>query len=462
MAAVAPAPEEEDYVAADAAKLAAPHVEDDERQGGCCCCCGTASSSLARRATSWCRRKLVSRPVVCRGPTEPAAKRVLVAVAAGTEPLEAATAADILDRAGARVTVATASSGLIVEAGHGVRFAADARVAGLEAEEFDLIVLPGGMAGSANLRDCKPLEKMVRKHAEKGRMCGAIGAAPAVVLARWGVLQGFKATCHPALLGRLGDGGVIAVDDRVVKDRNVVTSQGIGTAIEFALALVEQLYGQRTAEEVAGPLYMRPKQGVKYSIQEYNQVQWKCTGTPRVLVPVANGSEEMEALNLIDVLRRASARVTVASVEDVPRIVTRHYKLNLIADVMLEQAAEMEFDLIVMPGGLPGALKFTSTDKLVGMLKKQAESGRPYGAICASPAYVLEPHGLLKGKKATSFPPMAHLLTDQSACEYRVVVDGNLMTSRAPGTATEFALAIVEKLFGEEKAVAIAKELVFM
>uniref|UniRef100_A0A452XGW3 DJ-1/PfpI domain-containing protein n=2 Tax=Aegilops tauschii TaxID=37682 RepID=A0A452XGW3_AEGTS len=207
---------------------------------------------------------------------------------------------------------------------------------------------------------------------------------------------------------------------------------------------------------------MRPQQGGKYSIQEYNQIQWKCTGTPRVLVPVANGSEEMEALNLIDVLRRAGARVTVASVEDTPRILTRHYKLNLIADVMLEQAAEMEFDLIVMPGGLPGALKFTSSEKLVGMLKKQAESGRPYGAICASPAYVLEPHGLLKGKKATSFPPMAHLLTDQSACEYRVVVDGNLITSRAPGTATEFALAIVEKLFGEEKAVALAKELVFM
>ncbi|XP_020160692.1 protein DJ-1 homolog A [Aegilops tauschii subsp. strangulata] len=461
MAAVAPAPE--DRVAADAVKLVAAHVEDDEQRGGCCCCCGAAPSSVARRATSWCRRKLASRPVVLGGPTEPGAKRVLVAVAAGTEPLEAAAAADILDRAGARVTVATASEGLVVEAGHGVRFAADGRVAGLEAEEFDLIVLPGGMKGSANLGDCKQLEKMVRKHTQSGRLCAAIGAAPAMVLARWGVLKGFTATCHPALLGRLGDDdGVIAVDDRVVKDRNVVTSQGVGTAIEFALELVEQLYGELKAHEVAGPLYMRPQQGGKYSIQEYNQIQWKCTGTPRVLVPVANGSEEMEALNLIDVLRRAGARVTVASVEDTPRILTRHYKLNLIADVMLEQAAEMEFDLIVMPGGLPGALKFTSSEKLVGMLKKQAESGRPYGAICASPAYVLEPHGLLKGKKATSFPPMAHLLTDQSACEYRVVVDGNLITSRAPGTATEFALAIVEKLFGEEKAVALAKELVFM
>ncbi|XP_044447097.1 protein DJ-1 homolog B-like, partial [Triticum aestivum] len=181
-----------------------------------------------------------------------------------------------------------------------------------------------------------------------------------------------------------------------------------------------------------------------------------------VLVPVANGSEEIEALNLIDVLRRAGANVTVASVEDTLQIVTRRHKFNLIADMMLNEAAKMEFDLIVMPGGLSGAQKFANTDKLVDLLKKQAGSGKPYGAICASPAHVLEPHGLLKGKKVTAFPPMAHLLTDQSLCENRVVIDGNLITSRAPGTATEFALAIVEKLFGREKAVSIAKEFVFM
>jgi 4-methyl-5(b-hydroxyethyl)-thiazole monophosphate biosynthesis len=75
---------------------------------------------------------------------------------------------------------------------------------------------------------------------------------------------------------------------------------------------------------------------------------------------------------------------------------------------------------------------------------------------------VLEPHGLLKGKKATAFPPMSHLLTDQSACDQRVVVDGNLITSQAPGTATEFSLAIVEKLLGRDKAISIAKELIFM
>ncbi|KAL6627723.1 hypothetical protein ACP70R_031449 [Stipagrostis hirtigluma subsp. patula] len=390
------------------------------------------------------------------------AKRVLVPVAAVTEPLEAVAIADILNRAGARVTVATAAdAGLAVDAAYGVKLVADGRVSGLEDEAFDLIALPGGMPGSANLRDCEALEKMVKKHAENGGLCGAIGAAPAVALARWGILKGFKATCHPSVVDEF-TAEVIPVSSRVVVDRNAVTSQGPGTAIEFALALVEKLYGKEKMEEVAGPLYVRARPVAEYTIKEFNSIEWKCNGTPQVLVLVANGSEEMEAINLIDVMRRAGANVTVASVEEKIQIVTRHYKFNLIADMMLDEAATMQFDLIVMPGGLPGAQKFSSTKQLVDLLKKQARSNKLYGAICASPAYVLEPHGLLKGKKATSFPPMSHLLTDQSACKYRVVIDGNLITSQAPGSATEFVLAIVEKLFGRQMAVSIAKDLVFM
>ncbi|KAL6626967.1 hypothetical protein ACP70R_030693 [Stipagrostis hirtigluma subsp. patula] len=426
-----------------------------------------AASSLVRRAAAAAAssRLLHCRAFASGGGGGEKVKRVLVPVAAGTEPIEAAATADVLNRAGARVTVATADAagddGLLVEAAYGVKLVADGRVADLEGESFDLIALPGGMPGSVNLRDCKVLEKMVKNHAENGGLYGAICAAPAVTLAHWGMLKGLKATCYPSFMEKF-TAEVIPVNSRVVVDRNAVTSQGPGTAIEFALALIEQLYGKEKMEEVAGPLYVRPQHGVEYTIEELNSVEWKCSGTPQVLVPVANGSEEMEALNLIDILRRAGANVTVASVEEKLQIVTRRHKFNLIADIMLDEATKMQFDLIVMPGGLPGAQKFASTKNLVDLLKKQVESNKPYGAICASPAHVLEPLGLLKGKKATAFPPMSHLLTDQSACEHRVVVDGNLITSRAPGTATEFALAIVDKLFGRDKAVSIAKELVFM
>lgn len=81
-----------------------------------------------------------------------------------------------------------------------------------------------------------------------------------------------QATCYPPLMSRFGDDGAIPVGSRVVVDRNVVTSQGVGTAIEFGLALVEQLYCKGKMEEVAGPLYVRPQQGVDYIIHEYNPI----------------------------------------------------------------------------------------------------------------------------------------------------------------------------------------------
>jgi 4-methyl-5(b-hydroxyethyl)-thiazole monophosphate biosynthesis len=153
-----------------------------------------SASAMARRAASWPRLLLLSRAFAAAA-AEPT--RVLVPVADGTEPVEAAATADVLNRAGARVTVATADPagddrGLLVEAAFGVKLVADGRVADLEGEAFDLIALPGGMPGSANLRDCKVLEKMVKKQAEQGGLYAAICATPAVTLAHWGLLKGLK------------------------------------------------------------------------------------------------------------------------------------------------------------------------------------------------------------------------------------------------------------------------------
>ncbi|MBA0809318.1 hypothetical protein Gohar_024983 [Gossypium harknessii] len=176
----------------------------------------------------------------------------------------------------------------------------------------------------------------------------------------------------------------------------------------------------------------------------------------------------MEAVMIIDILRRAEANVVVASVGDNLEILASR-KVKLVADMLLDEAAKLSYDLIVLPGGLGGAQAFANSDKLVNMLKKQAESNKPYGAICASPALVLEPHGLLKlysamvqGKKATAFPAMCNKLSDQSFIDNRVVVDGNLITSRGPGTSMEFALGIVEKFFGRPKALELAKVMLFV
>ncbi|GAV64060.1 DJ-1_PfpI domain-containing protein [Cephalotus follicularis] len=389
-----------------------------------------------------------------------ASKKVLVPIANGTEPMEAVITIDILRRAGADVTVASVEKQLRVDACHGVKIIADSLISHCCDTVFDLITLPGGMPGAANLKNCEVLETLMKKQAAAGRLYAAHCASPAVALGSWGLLNGLKATCYPSFMEQLASSAT-AVESRVQLDGRVVTSRGPGTTMEFAVKLVEQLYGKDKASEVSGPLILRSNHGEEYTIKELNPMKWTFDCCPQILVPIANGSEEMEAVMIIDILRRAKANVVVASVEDKLEIVASR-KVKLEADMLLDEAAKLSFDLIVLPGGLGGAQAFSKSEKLVNLLKKQRETNRPYGAICASPALVLEPHDLLQGKKATAFPALCDKLSDKSEVENRVVVDGNLITSRGPGTSMEFGLAIVEKLFGRDKALDLAKIMLFV
>ena len=175
----------------------------------------------------------------------------------------------------------------------------------------------------------------------------------------------------------------------------------------------------------------------------------------KVLVPIANGVEEIESVSIIDVLRRAGAEVTVASVHDELQI-TASRGVRLVADKLLSQCSEEDFDLIVLPGGLPGAEHLRDCKLLTHLLRSQQQKGKWYGAICAAPVVVLESHGLLGTRRATCHPSFSTQLQNQEAAQSRVVVDGNCVTSQAPGTAIEFALTLVELLLGQEKAKEVA------
>ncbi|GAK50303.1 hypothetical protein U14_01531 [Candidatus Moduliflexus flocculans] len=174
-----------------------------------------------------------------------------------------------------------------------------------------------------------------------------------------------------------------------------------------------------------------------------------------VLVPIADGTEEIEAVCIIDTLRRAGAQVTVASIAKGLQVKASR-GVNLVADALIGDCIKHAYDAIVLPGGMPGAEHLRDCAPLIAMVKQQREAGRIYAAICASPAIVLHHYGLLKGKKATCYPGMGNDFADQSAMEQRVVVDGNCITSRGPGTAIEFALALIEVLFDAEKAQKVA------
>lgn len=174
----------------------------------------------------------------------------------------------------------------------------------------------------------------------------------------------------------------------------------------------------------------------------------------KVLIPIANGSEEMEATILIDTLRRAGAEVTVASVQDLQIKASRG--LNIVADELIANCKDEVYDVIALPGGLPGADHLRDSEILKKLLIAQKESGRIYGAICASPAVVLQAHGLLEDKTATAYPGLDEKLSNPATPRIPVVIDGNCVTSQAAGTTFAFALTLAEVLFGYEKAKEIA------
>lgn len=179
----------------------------------------------------------------------------------------------------------------------------------------------------------------------------------------------------------------------------------------------------------------------------------------RVLVPIGTGSEEMEAIITVDVLRRAGAEVTVASVEPGLEVACSR-GVKIVADRLIDDCAAEHYDLIALPGGMPGAERLRDSATLIGLLDRQAAAGKPHAAICATPAVALQPNGFLDGKRATAHPAFVDKLADRSAAEERVVADGVLTTSRGPGTAFEFALALVKQLYGEEKMAEVAGPMV--
>ncbi len=166
----------------------------------------------------------------------------------------------------------------------------------------------------------------------------------------------------------------------------------------------------------------------------------------KVLVPIANGSEEIEASCIIDTLRRADAEVTVAAVGGDKQVKCSREVL-ITADRLIEECTE-EYDLVALPGGMPGAENLKNCEKLTEILKNQKNSGKFYAAICASPAVVLQAHGLLEGKKATCYPAMQEKL-DNPVENEKVVIDGNCITSQGPGTALLFALELLGVLCSE-------------
>ncbi len=168
----------------------------------------------------------------------------------------------------------------------------------------------------------------------------------------------------------------------------------------------------------------------------------------RVLVPLAEGFEELEAVTIIDLLRRAGIEVVVASLAGSP--VTGAHGIRVAADTPLAALAEQEFDMIALPGGMPGAEHLKKDPRIAQIVRRLHAAGRPVAAICAAPM-VLAAAGVLEGRRATSYPGFLEQGAGRATVVGdAVVVDRGVITSRGPGTALDFALALVAELAGDE------------
>ena len=168
----------------------------------------------------------------------------------------------------------------------------------------------------------------------------------------------------------------------------------------------------------------------------------------RVLVPLANGFEEIEAITIIDILRRAGAQVVTVGLEK--RNVIGSHDIKVVADDVLAEVLDADWDLVVLPGGVPGTPNLAEDARLIALLQRHAAEHKLTAAICAAPA-VLDGAGVAQKLKLTSHPGWADRITTAVHTGARVEEDGFIITGQAAGSALEFSFKLVQRLFGDEK-----------
>lgn len=179
----------------------------------------------------------------------------------------------------------------------------------------------------------------------------------------------------------------------------------------------------------------------------------------KALIILADGFEEVEATTPIDILRRSEVEVIIAGLGK--KEITGAHEITIKADVLFEEYNELP-DAVVFPGGMPGAENLAISMKVKDLISKMNSAGKIIAAICASPALVLTPTGILKGKSATCYPGMEENFTsDIKRSSERVVQDGNVITSQGPATAFDFGLKVAENLIGKQKADMVAQQMLF-
>ena len=178
-----------------------------------------------------------------------------------------------------------------------------------------------------------------------------------------------------------------------------------------------------------------------------------------IAICMADGCEEIEALTVVDVLRRAGIKIDMLSISDSLNVKGSH-GIEFKADYLMTERNSLDYDGIVLPGGMPGTTNLEANTLVQNALKKQFNEGKLVAAICAAPS-ILGKNGIANGKKVTSYPGFEDAFPRSTYVTDSVVTDGNVITSRGMGTAIDFALAIIEYLISSDAAEDMAKNIMY-
>ena len=180
----------------------------------------------------------------------------------------------------------------------------------------------------------------------------------------------------------------------------------------------------------------------------------------KVYVFLADGFEDVEALIPIDVLRRGGVEVVTVSTTEFPLVESAH-GVSIEADIQFDQADYADADLLMLPGGMPGASNLFEHEGVCQAVKAQFEAGKKVAAICAAPAVVLAQLGVLNDKKATCYPGFEKLLTKAHYTADLVTIDGNITTAEGPAAAFPLAYELLSQLVNKEVSEQIAEGMRF-
>lgn len=182
------------------------------------------------------------------------AKNSYIFLAPGVEEIEAVATIDALRRAGMPVVTVAVDTTLHIKGATGQTLVADSLLSDIDATDADWLIVPGGMPGAPNLHASEIVNDMLTSHFRKGGRIASICAGPAVVLAPLGILKGKKATCYPGLGNAITDNGGEYVEEKVVASPTLITSEGPGTTLPFAIAIIRETKGDKTADETAASM----------------------------------------------------------------------------------------------------------------------------------------------------------------------------------------------------------------